>query len=87
MALNYQILDLLRQRHPAWRLLVSPHAPLIISFFHQTFINGNIRVISQADLVEALEDELFSLRKTFGDDKFPKSAFDYLNDWAAPEKG
>ncbi|GJL74116.1 DUF3375 domain-containing protein [Nitrosomonas sp.] len=87
MAFNFDTLDTLRQRHPAWRLLNSPHAPLIVSFFHQTFIDGNIRVVSQADLVEALEDELFSLREAFGDDKFPKSALDYLNDWAAPEKG
>jgi len=44
-------------------------------------------VIPQADLVEALEDELFQLRDMLGAEKFPKSAPDYLNDWAAPEKG
>jgi hypothetical protein len=35
----------------------------------------------------ALEDELFHLREQLGADKFPKPALDYLNDWAAPEKG
>jgi flagellar motility protein MotE (MotC chaperone) len=87
MALDYQTLETLRQNHPAWRLLTSPHAPLIAGFFQQVFINNNVRVISQADLVEALEDELYHLRELLGDDKFPRSARDYLDDWAATEKG
>jgi flagellar motility protein MotE (MotC chaperone) len=87
MSLDYQSLDTLRQNHPAWRLLASPHAPLIVSFFQKTFVEQNVRVMSLADLVEALEDELFHLRDMLGDDSFPKSALDYLNDWAAPEKG
>ena len=41
----------------------------------------------QADLVKALEDELFHLREVLGENTFPKSALDYLNDWAAQEKG
>jgi flagellar motility protein MotE (MotC chaperone) len=87
MPLDYQTLDTLRQNHPAWRLLASHHAPLMASFFQSVFVDQNARVLPQADLVEALEDELFHLREMLGDDKFPKSALDYLNDWAAPEKG
>ncbi len=87
MKLDYQTLEALRQNHPAWRLLASPHAPLMASFFQKVFIDKNIRIIPQADLTEALEDELFHLRDQLGDDKFPKSASDYLNDWAATEKG
>jgi flagellar motility protein MotE (MotC chaperone) len=44
-------------------------------------------VITQADLAEALEDELFALRESLGNDAFPKSASDYLNDWATGDKG
>ena len=40
----------------------------------------------QADLAEALEDELFSLRERLGPDVFPKPALDYLNEWAANDK-
>ena len=87
MALDYQTLEALRQNHPAWRLLASPHAPLIASFFQKVFVEPNIRIIAQADLVEALEDELFHLRDMLGDESFPKTAQAYLNDWAAPEKG
>ncbi len=44
-------------------------------------------MMSQADLVEALEDELYGLRSRLGEKAFPKSAQEYLNDWAANDKG
>jgi hypothetical protein len=84
---DYETLDVLRQNHPAWRLLVSPHALLMASFFHKAFVQHNVRVAPQADLVEALEDELFHLRQTLGAEKFPRPALEYLNEWAAPDKG
>lgn len=87
MSLDYATIDLLRQSHPAWRLLRSDHAPLVASFLHGAFIAPNVRVLSQADLAEALEDELFALRERLGADAYPKSALDYLNDWAANDKG
>ena len=87
MSLDYSTLDLLRQNHPAWRLLRSDHAPLVASFLQRVFIAPNLRVMAQADLGEALEDELFALRDRLGADIFPKSALDYLNDWAGNDKG
>ena len=85
--LDYDMLDRLRRRHPAWRLLRSDHAPLIASFLHRAFIAPNQRLLMQSDLAEALEDELFALRERTGDGAYPKAALDYLNDWADPEKG
>ncbi len=41
----------------------------------------------QSELAEALEDELFGLRERLGPQAFPKPALDYLNDWAANDKG
>jgi len=38
-------------------------------------------------VAEALEDELFGLRERLGAAAFPKPALDYLNDWAANERG
>lgn len=87
MSSDYQTLEALRQNHPAWRLLASPHAPLMVSFFQKVFLERNARVLDQSDLIEALEDELFHLRELLGQDKFPKTATDYLNDWASTEKG
>jgi len=87
MTLDYSTLDTLRTHHPAWRLLRSDHAPLVASFLHRTFVVPNVRVMSAADLAEALEDELYALRDRLGADAYPKHALDYLNDWASPEKG
>jgi flagellar motility protein MotE (MotC chaperone) len=86
MSLDYATLDLLRQSHPAWRLLRSDHAPLVASLLQRVFVAPNVRVMAQADLAEVLEDELFALRERLGAEAFPKSALEYLNDWAAPEK-
>ncbi|MGD8853233.1 MAG: DUF3375 domain-containing protein [Gammaproteobacteria bacterium] len=87
MSLDFNTLELLRQNHPAWRLLASPHAPLLASFLHRVFIEPNLRVIAQADLVEALEDQLYTLRERGGGEAFPKGAQEYLNDWADNDKG
>lgn len=66
MSLDFATLDVLRQKHPAWRLLRSDHAALIASFLQRVFIFPNLRVMPQADLAEALEDELFGLRERLG---------------------
>ncbi len=85
--LDYATLEAMKRRHPAWRLLLVDSAPLIVSFLYRVFVAPNVRLISQADLAEALEDTLFSLREQLGPDAFPKRAQDYLNDWAANERG
>ncbi len=87
MALDYTTLNLLRQNHPAWRLLCSDHAPLVASFLERVFVRPNRRAIDAADLAEALEDELYGLRRQLGPETFPRAARDYLDDWAAAEKG
>lgn len=86
-ALDFATLDALRTHHPAWRLLRSEHAPLVVSFLQRVFVAPNVRVMAAADLAEALEDELYALRLYLGETAFPKPALDYLNDWAAPGKG
>ena len=87
MSLDFNTLDFMRQNHPAWRLLNSPNAPLVASFLHRAFIDPNERIIAQADLVEKLEDVLFTLREQMGDESYPRSALEYLNDWAGNDKG
>jgi flagellar motility protein MotE (MotC chaperone) len=87
MSLDFATLDTLRNHHPAWRLLRSDHAALVASFLHRVFVAPNVRGMAAADLAEALEDELYALRRQLGENAFPKPALDYLNDWAAPDKG
>ena len=84
---DFATLENLRKNHPAWHLLCAQHAPLIISFLHRVFVAPNRRTIAQADLVEALEDELFALREEYGSSAFPETAIAYLNSWAENDKG
>ncbi|MGB5760124.1 MAG: DUF3375 domain-containing protein [Acidimicrobiales bacterium] len=87
MKLDHDTVTTLREQHPAWRLLASSNAPLVVAFLNRVFLEPNSREIRQADLVEALEDDLLGLRQRFGEDRHPKPARTYLDDWAAPNHG
>jgi hypothetical protein len=85
--MDFDELDLLRRGDPAWKLLRADHAPLVLSFLHKVFVEDNIRSISAAELVSRLDDQLYALNERDGDDRFPKSAKAYLDDWSAPANG
>jgi Protein of unknown function (DUF3375) len=87
MSLDFDTLQTLRERHPAWKLLRYENAPLVGSFLHRRFVQPNQRVIAQSDLVEALEDDLFSLRQRYKDFGSNRSANDYLTDWSSNDRG
>jgi Protein of unknown function (DUF3375) len=90
MSLDYGTLEALRRQHPAWRLLAAEHAPLVASFLQRVFIAPNVRVMAQTELVEALNDTFYGIHEQTQEKaapKFPKPALEYLNDWAANEKG
>ena len=87
MQFDHDTLDALRRQHPAWRLLQADSVALVASFLHAVFVLPNRRSISQADLAEALEDTLFAVREQRGEHLYPKAAVEYLNDWAANDKG
>lgn len=87
MTLDYETLASFKKVHPAWRLLDADHAPLIVSFLHRVYINENVRNISQIELIAKLEDELFYLREVEGEEKYPRSASEYLEEWAQNDKG
>jgi hypothetical protein len=87
MALPHQKLTQLYSTHPSWKLLRADNAPLIISFLDYAFIQTNIRIISQADLVSKLKDSLYQLRQVEGENVYPKAAEAYLDDWAKNENG
>jgi len=78
----------LRDNSPAWRLLRADHAPLVLSFLHQVFVEQNVRSIPAAELASRLADELYALNERDGEPmRFPRPARAYLDDWAAPEAG
>ncbi|MEZ5159222.1 MAG: DUF3375 family protein, partial [Candidatus Nanopelagicales bacterium] len=53
----------LRRHHPAWLLLRADSAPLVASTLHRVFVAQNCRTIIQHELVEALDDDLYRLRR------------------------
>lgn len=87
MSLDYATLLQLRRNHPGWRLLVADHAPLVVSFLQRSFLEPNLRVMSQSALESQLDDLLYQLRETEGAGSFPRSGRDYLDDWARQERG
>jgi hypothetical protein len=85
--IDYQQLLAWRRSHPAWRLLLADHAPMIASFLHQAFIATNAREIGREQLAALLEDHLFRLHDAAGEILFPKTATSYLDDWASDTRG
>jgi hypothetical protein len=85
--MDFSAAQALRSTHPAWRLLAAGNAALILSFFHRTFIVPNVRTLSRSALISRLEDFLYDLRQQLGDDEFPRSAAEYVEDWARDEHG
>lgn len=85
--MDFETLERLRQSHPAWRLLKADNAALVASFLHRTFVKPNVRSLPEAELGLKLEDYLFHLRRDLGDDKFPRDASAYLEDWASDKHG
>lgn len=84
---DYATFDEMHTHSPAWRLMRSDHAPMVISFLYRAYLKDNVRVMSAAELSDALEDHLFTLREQSSENAYPRAALDYLNEWASPEKG
>ncbi|NMR32043.1 DUF3375 domain-containing protein [Crystallibacter degradans] len=84
--MDYYALNSLRENHAGWALLRAQNAPLALAFFIAAFTGPNQRNIGRQALIDTLDDVLFGLRDSLGEDKFPRPAAEYLDDWAAPEK-
>jgi hypothetical protein len=85
---DYETLDALRDRHPAWRLLRAQHAPLVLSFLGRHFVEGNAGATSAARLAELLDDHLAAVDQDRADEpRFPRTPELYLEEWSAPDRG
>lgn len=87
MSLHFQDLCLLKKNNPAWRLLQADHAPLIASFLDKAFMQPNLRLVGEGALITKLDDFLFQLQDSLGEQPFPRSAKTYLDEWSEPNKG
>lgn len=85
--MDFQMLESLRVNHPAWRLLRADLGPMIASFLDRVFLKPNVRQMSESDLAGHLDDELFRLRRELGEDRFPREARAYLDEWASDKNG
>lgn len=87
MNLDFLTVDFLRKNNPSWKLLVAETAPLVVSFLDYTFVQANQREIAQGDMEAKLDDVLYAIRETWGSDTFPRSASEYLDEWADTHHG
>ncbi len=85
--MDHDHLQTLRAHHPAWKLLRADSAPFVAAVLHRVFVAGNARVLTQDALVEAVDDFLFELRGGPGADPYPRTALQYVTDWADVERG
>lgn len=74
------------QKHPAWGLLRSPHAPLMVHFFQTTFTEPNVRSLNESHLASLLDDLLYALAQT-DPAEYPRDAAHYLTRWADDSNG
>ena len=84
--MDFYAINSLRETNAAWALLRAQNAPLALSFFMTAFTGPNQRNLGRQQLIDVLDDVLFALRDSLGEDAFPRSASNYLDDWAASEK-
>lgn len=85
--MNHDALLAASRSHPAWRLLRAEHAPFAIAFLSHAFLATNVRSIAQSTLIGRLDDYLLRLREESPELKFPRSASQYLDEWAADDHG
>lgn len=85
--MDFTAIEALRERHPAWRLLRADSAPLLLAFLGRWFVEDNRGATAAPELIAALDDELYALNADLDEPRFPRSPRDYLEDWAAPERG
>lgn len=81
--MDYDEVELLRERHPAWRLLWSANAALTLSFLGLFFVEQGRGATAASVLSEALDDELYLRNADTPDEpRFPRRPEHYLDDWA-----
>lgn len=84
--MHYDEIEHLRARHAAWTLLGSRNVALVLSFLGRVFVDANASNLPESVVVGQLDDELFALNQRLGDNRFPRRAKEYLDDWSTPER-
>lgn len=89
--MDYEAIDSLRERHPAWRLLRAGNATLILAFLGEFFVESNRGACPASEVAAALDDHLYVLNAALstenGDVRYPKAPRAYLEDWSGTDVG
>lgn len=75
------------RRHPAWSLLRANNAALVLSFLSSAYIDRTAGNVPATELVARLDDHLFALNQRLGEDRYPRPAKDYLDEWSDADHG
>ena len=84
--MDYDEIEQLRERHPAWRLLSASNVALVLGFLSRVFVERNVGDLPASEVVGELDDELYALNQRLGEDRFPRPAQAYLDEWTS-ERG
>ncbi len=85
--MDYAMIEALRERHPAWRLLRAGNAALVLAFLGHHFVDENSGATAASTLAVALDDALYSLNLDPEQPRYPKEPTDYLDDWSGDTAG
>ena len=87
MSLNYFDLKNMRKTHPSWKLMTAENGPFIAGFLDMLFRENNVRSIRESELAIKLEDYIYALSSDGAEQEFPRSASEYLAEWADDSRG
>lgn len=85
--LSFDFLEQFKEQSLALKLLRSTHFSLVASFLHRVFVVPNRRSIPYQELVSLLEQHLFDIAESYGEEKYPKNARSYIDDWINDKSG
>lgn len=68
--MDFYAINALRENHAGWSLLRAKNASLALTFFMAAFTGPNQRNLGRQKLIDVLDDVLFGLRDTEGEDRF-----------------
>ena len=85
--MSFEFLELLRKQNSAWRLLASQQAPMAAAFLYKEFIAENRRMIAEQELIGRMENFIERINQRRDERIFPRSAKEYLDEWADDEHG
>ncbi|EGV7467019.1 DUF3375 domain-containing protein [Salmonella enterica] len=85
--LSFDFLEQFKEQSLALKLLRSTHFSLVASFLHRVFVIPNRRSVPYQELVSLLEQHLFDIAESYGEDKYPKNARSYIDDWINDKNG